>query len=130
MSLVYTTLSKAVGIAGALAVPAVAYDVLRPREILAQTFQFRLVEATIEDVHRGIREGQITCQGLVQAYVNRARAYNGTTTRLITEDVASEFFPNYSEYKAAVTATAALPLGDPRKMLEGEPRGIAEARSR
>src|SRR5438105_13980223 len=39
--------------------------------------RFHLMEATIPDVHRAIQEGQITCRGLVQAYVNRARAYNG-----------------------------------------------------
>ena len=68
-------------------------------------FQFHLLEATIPDVHRAIREGQITCRGLVQAYINRANAYNGTCNRLVTEDMAPDFLPNYSEYKAAVEAT-------------------------
>ena len=71
-----------------------------------QPFQFHLMEATIPDVHRAIQEGQITCRALVQAYVNRARAYNGTCNQLVTEEMAPTYLPNYSEYKAAVTATA------------------------
>jgi amidase len=46
--------------------------------------RFHLEEATIGDVHRAIKEGQITCQGLVQAYINRAKAYNGICTQLVT----------------------------------------------
>ena len=37
------------------------------------SFQFHLMEATIPDVHRAIREGQITCSGLVEAYIKRAK---------------------------------------------------------
>lgn len=80
-----------------------------------QPFQFRLLEATIGDVHRGIQEGQLTCRALVQAYINRARAYNGTCNQLVTEQMAPQFLPDYAEYAAAVAATAALPPGDPRK---------------
>ena len=40
------------------------------------------------DVHRAIRAGQITCRGLVEAYVNRAKAYNGVSDRLVTRDGA------------------------------------------
>ncbi len=81
----------------------------------APPFQFHLMEATIPDVHRAIQEGQITCRGLVQAYVNRARAYNGTCNALVTEDIASRFLPNYDEYKSAVEASAGLRDGDPKK---------------
>jgi Asp-tRNA(Asn)/Glu-tRNA(Gln) amidotransferase A subunit family amidase len=49
---------------------------------------FRLEEATIADVHRAIQQGQLTCRGLVQAYVNRAKAYNGVSDRLVTRDGA------------------------------------------
>ncbi len=49
-----------------------------------QGWRFHLQEATIADVHRAIREGQLTCRQLVQLYLNRARAYNGTSDRLIT----------------------------------------------
>jgi amidase len=47
---------------------------------------FTLQEATINDVHRGIQQGTLTCKGLVQAYLNRAKAYNGICTALITAD--------------------------------------------
>lgn len=49
---------------------------------------FRLEEATIDDVHRAIKAGQITCHGLVAAYVARARAYAGVTNIVVTEDGA------------------------------------------
>ena len=52
-------------------------------------FQFQLEEARIADVHRAIQEGQLTCQGLVQMYINRAQAYNGVTNQLVTRDGAS-----------------------------------------
>ena len=54
-----------------------------------ETAQFLLVEATIEDIHNAIKANQITCQELVRSYINRARAYNGVCTQLITEDGAS-----------------------------------------
>jgi amidase len=50
------------------------------------TFHFHLEEATIDDVHRAIQEGQITCHGLVAAYEARAAAYNGVTNELVTAD--------------------------------------------
>ena len=54
----------------------------------SQPGRFELVEATIADVHRAIQQGQITCRGLVQAYIERAKAYNGTSDRLVTRDGA------------------------------------------
>jgi Asp-tRNA(Asn)/Glu-tRNA(Gln) amidotransferase A subunit family amidase len=54
----------------------------------SQQFRFHLQEATIDDVHRAIREGQITCRGLVQLYINRAKAYNGVSNELVTKDGA------------------------------------------
>ena len=81
----------------------------------AQEPRFHLEEATIADVHRAIQQEEITCQGLVQAYINRAGAYNGVSNQLVTEAMAPDLLPNYSEYKAAVVATADLPPGDPRK---------------
>jgi amidase len=49
-------------------------------------WKFHLEEATIDDVHRAIREGQITCHGLVSAYYARAQMYNGVTNELVTAD--------------------------------------------
>ena len=49
---------------------------------------FHVQEATIEQIHQAIQDGQISCRGLVQAYVDRARAYNGACTQLVTLDGA------------------------------------------
>ena len=49
---------------------------------------FRIEEATIAEIHRAIQDGRTSCQGVVQAYVDRARAYNGACTRLVTLDGA------------------------------------------
>ncbi|MGC2521691.1 MAG: amidase family protein, partial [Stellaceae bacterium] len=49
---------------------------------------FRLEEATIDDLHRAIRAGEMTVVGVVQQYIARARAYNGVASTLVTEDGA------------------------------------------
>jgi amidase len=49
---------------------------------------FVLEEATIDDLHRGIRSGATTCVEVVQHYIDRARAYNGVCSQLVTEDGA------------------------------------------
>lgn len=48
--------------------------------------EFQVEEATIQDVHRAIQTGQATCRQIVQSYIDRARAYNGTCTALVTAD--------------------------------------------
>jgi len=53
---------------------------------MAETF--RLEEASIADLHRAIRAGQITCVEVVRRYLARARAYNGVASLLVTEDGA------------------------------------------
>ena len=55
---------------------------------------FRLEEATIADVHRAIQQGQITCRGLVQAYIDRARAYNGVERSAGHARTARRFRPH------------------------------------
>jgi amidase len=57
-----------------------------PTASAAGTWRFHLEEATIDDVHRAIREGQITCHGLIATYFARAKAYNGVTNVLVTKD--------------------------------------------
>jgi amidase len=52
----------------------------------SQQADFHLEEATIDDVHLAIREGRITCKGLVQLYINRSKAYNGVSNVLVTKD--------------------------------------------
>jgi amidase len=85
--------------------------------------QFHLQEATIPDIQNAIRSGEITCQGVVRAYINRAKAYNGVCTELVTKDgapiapvkgvvragsplvfpirtvPASDVFPEFSQYR-------------------------------
>ena len=65
-----------------LLLPAVA--VAQPETGASE--RFRIEEATIEGIHRAIQGGRISCQGVVQAYVDRARAYNGACTQLVTLD--------------------------------------------
>lgn len=55
---------------------------------IVETGSFELVEATISDIHAAIQSKQLTCRGLVQAYIDRAAAYNGPCTRLVTADGA------------------------------------------
>jgi amidase len=50
--------------------------------------KFELVEATIEDIHEAIKAGEVTCSGLVQQYIDRAKAYNGVCNQLVTADGA------------------------------------------
>src|SRR6188508_2513429 len=93
----------------------------------AQIKGFRIEEAGIADIHNAIRSGQTTCRAVVQSYIERARAYNGVCTALITADGApipastgivragaptkfptttvpvTSLFPNYADY-------AGLPL--------------------
>ena len=45
---------------------------------------FRVEETSIADVQQAIRSGATTCAEVVQAYVERARAYNGVCTTLVT----------------------------------------------
>jgi amidase len=49
---------------------------------------FHIEEATIPGLQRAIQQGQITCRGVVQAYFDRARAYNGVANALVTADGA------------------------------------------
>ena len=49
---------------------------------------FRLEEATIDDLHAAIRAGAMTCVEIVERYIERARAFNGVASRLVTADGA------------------------------------------
>ena len=40
------------------------------------TGQFQLMEASIDDIHRGLRNGELTCHSLVQKYLERIKAYD------------------------------------------------------
>jgi amidase len=47
---------------------------------------FQLEEATIQDLHEAIRAGRTTCAEVVQHYIERARAFNGVASLLVTAD--------------------------------------------
>ena len=47
---------------------------------------FCLEEATIDEMHRAIQSGEIAVFEIVQHYIARARAYNGVSSALVTED--------------------------------------------
>lgn len=49
---------------------------------------FQVEEATIADLHAAITSGRTTCRAVVEAYVARAKAYNGVCTSLVTADGA------------------------------------------
>ena len=83
---------------------------------------FKIEEASIAGIQKAIKTGQTTCQQVVEAYIERAKAYNGTCTALVTADgkpiapatgtvragapitfptqtvAISTIFPRYSEY--------------------------------
>src|SRR5690349_9963165 len=61
---------------------------LTPALALGQN-QFHIEEASITDIQSAIKSGQITCQGVVEAYLTRAKAYNGVCTALVTKDGAA-----------------------------------------
>src|SRR5919201_227201 len=47
---------------------------------------FSLEEASIGDMQAAIKAGEITCVQIVQHYIDRARAFNGVASVLVTED--------------------------------------------
>src|SRR5689334_12141459 len=54
--------------------------------VFAQQRTFRIEEASINDIQNAIRSGQTTCRQVVEAYLERAKAYNGVCTALLTPD--------------------------------------------
>ena len=64
-----------------------SFILLTPPLVSAQTAKFRieeatiLEEATIEDIQAAIVRGQLTSTRVVQLYLNRVKAYNGTISR-------------------------------------------------
>ena len=50
------------------------------------TDALQIEEASIGDIQRAIQQGETTCMQVVEAYVERARAYNGVCTQLVTAD--------------------------------------------
>jgi Asp-tRNA(Asn)/Glu-tRNA(Gln) amidotransferase A subunit family amidase len=60
---------------------AAAFLVLAPSLLSAQTAKFRIEEASIEDIQAAIVKGELTSTRVVQLYLNRIKAYNGTCVR-------------------------------------------------
>ena len=87
MSLLFKRAAAAIAIAGFLGAlsPLVARSQNSAAAVKADG-RFHIEEATIEDVHRAIKAGDVTCRQIVQAYVSRAKAYNGMCTSLVTKD--------------------------------------------
>jgi Asp-tRNA(Asn)/Glu-tRNA(Gln) amidotransferase A subunit family amidase len=54
-----------------------------------QSREFHVEEATIAELHTAIQNGQTSCRAVVQAYLDRAKAYNGTCTSLVTKNAGS-----------------------------------------
>ena len=69
----------------------------------AQQNTFILEEATIADLHEAIRDGRTTCVAVVRQYIERARAYNGVASALVTPSGAP-----IDEVQGAVRAGAPL----------------------
>jgi hypothetical protein len=55
-----------------------SFILLTPSLASAQTTKFPIEEATIEDIQAAILRGELTSTQVVQLYLNRIRAYNGT----------------------------------------------------
>jgi len=57
-----------------------------PIVCMAQTEKFDIEEITNKQLHTAIQNGETTCVQTVQSYIDRARAYNGACTVLVTPD--------------------------------------------
>jgi len=55
-----------------------SFILLTPQLVSAQSAKFRIEEATIEDIQAAILRGELTSTRVVQLYLNRIKAYNGT----------------------------------------------------
>ena len=57
---------------------ALAFILLTPSTVSAQSASFHIEEATIEDIQTAVLRGELTSTRVVQLYLNRIKAYNGT----------------------------------------------------
>lgn len=96
-------------------------------------WKFRLEEARIEDIQRGIRARQVTCENVVQAYLNRIRAYNGQCVAPVNPNDPTDpnnFFPDVAKYSGillepgVMKATASDPS---QQQTYGYIRGVKNA---
>src|SRR5690348_15433800 len=68
------------------AVNLVALGTLMPALALGQQSKFHVEEASIQGIQHAIQTGQTSCTQVVEAYIARAKAYNGVCTALLTRD--------------------------------------------
>lgn len=66
-----------------------AFAALLLSPALAFAQPFLVEESTIESTQRAIQRGETTCREVIAGYVERARAYNGICTALVTRDGAA-----------------------------------------
>ena len=57
-----------------------------PALLRSQEVPFHVEEASITDIQNAIRSGKTTCEQVVQQYIDRAKAYDGACTALMTID--------------------------------------------
>jgi Asp-tRNA(Asn)/Glu-tRNA(Gln) amidotransferase A subunit family amidase len=115
---------------------------------------FAVEEASIQGIQDAIKSGATTCAGVVQAYLERAKAYNGACTALVTMDgkpipattgmvragaivtyptqtvLASTVYPNLGEYKGLPLELGRMEpsISDPKVMVQvGMRAGIPNA---
>src|SRR6202163_4014896 len=55
-----------------------SFILLTPSMVSAQTANFHIEEATIEDIQAAVLRGELTSTRVVELYLNRIKAYNGT----------------------------------------------------
>src|SRR5436189_3797636 len=55
-----------------------SFILLAPSLVSAQTAKFKIEETTIEDIQSAILRGELTSTRVVELYLNRIKAYNGT----------------------------------------------------
>jgi Asp-tRNA(Asn)/Glu-tRNA(Gln) amidotransferase A subunit family amidase len=55
-----------------------SFILLAPALVTAQTATFRIEETTVEDIQGAIMRGELTSTRVVQLYLDRIKAYNGT----------------------------------------------------
>src|SRR5919204_3633792 len=55
-----------------------SFILLSPQLASAEPTKFRIEEATIEDIQAAILRGELTSTRVVQLYLSRIKAYNGT----------------------------------------------------
>lgn len=58
-------------------------------QLVTASAPFQIEEASIDDLHAAIKKGKTTCVDVVRSYIDRAKAFNGVCTQLVTKDGAS-----------------------------------------